>query len=810
MNNFYFLSKVRLSLLFTLLFCTTNFLFAQFQWTGNSDTNWENPNNWSPVGVPSTGSSVFVPAAPIGGNFPTIQNDLTLDYVVQNLGIITVDAVVTNTSTFINFNGGDIVIDVNGQFLNNGTVTFDNDGDLTNRGIIDNNGVLDNAGSAILLNETGAELNNNAGGEIRNFGAIDNQGTVWNGGSITNTTLFDNSGTLINNDRVLNEITAIFNNLPTGLIQNNQTFEAGGTLHNEGSIVNSASFIINSSGTMTNDGSFENHQNMDNSGIINNNNYLLNVGILNNHFGAIINNYGHLDNTGTLEILDCSILFQFSNILISGDVWNLGIIYELGAPVNSMEMGGIKLFDINDSPEPVAICKDATLQLNEEGIAELSPADIDNGSIATYCGIAEMMASPSIFDCEDVGENTATLTVIDGLSNIGTCEATVTILTSEACDVINPNQEFCTLTQGFYGNPGGIQFGMTTLEVIEAALSDGPIVIGSAGQSLIIMPGSSQCIIDLLPGGGPSSELPSADVTLSNGNCDPAPIPTKHGRFKNTLLAQTITLSLNTRNDSDLEFLPLQNACISVPSTINNALPTNATVGDLLNYANAALGGGGGNLGLLADVLGDINDYFDECNLACFEGGGSGAFVVPEISYFDARQQSVEVKVEWHTNTSFKNEKFVVERSKDGQNFEPIHTENNNAEGHQLESYQTKDGTPNKGKNYYRLKKIFKDGTTEYSDIKLVVFGNDPTQMEVYPNPAQETLWLNTKALIGKNIEIQIFNNVGVQIFQQNLEATSEQVELNLSNYDNGLYMIVIATEGQKKVVKRFVVSRLY
>ncbi|WP_289024613.1 HYR domain-containing protein, partial [uncultured Salegentibacter sp.] len=81
---------------------------------------------------------------------------------------------------------------------------------------------------------------------------------------------------------------------------------------------------------------------------------------------------------------------------------------------------------VEDNVAPVALTKDITVQLDENGIATIIPADVDNGS-NDACGIADLSLDITEFSCEDVGENTVTLTVTDNNENETTATAKVTV-----------------------------------------------------------------------------------------------------------------------------------------------------------------------------------------------------------------------------------------------------------------------------------------------------------------------------------------------------------------------------------------------
>ena len=84
------------------------------------------------------------------------------------------------------------------------------------------------------------------------------------------------------------------------------------------------------------------------------------------------------------------------------------------------------LVTVNDNEPPSVSCTSITINLDANGIANLSPNMIDNGS-SDNCGIASISASPTFFNCEDVGENEVILTVTDIHGNSNTCVSTVTI-----------------------------------------------------------------------------------------------------------------------------------------------------------------------------------------------------------------------------------------------------------------------------------------------------------------------------------------------------------------------------------------------
>lgn len=215
---------------------------------------------------------------------------------------------------------------------------------------------------------------------------------------------------------------------------------------------------------------------------------------------------------------------------------------------------------------------------------------------------------------------------------------------------VEPGQEYCSLTQGFYGNAGGKYKGTATLPLIESLLAQGDVVLGyddpavAGDRSLTIgsAAANAQCVIDRLPAGGTPTTLPAGlgHVTLSTATCqDPGGlIPLKqNGGFDNNLLGQTLALSLNVRLPgsaaplADLGLCPSMSSTelgtfadgggttIAIPDDVFTALANlglGATVGGLLELANRHLGGldtAPASASEIDEAVDGINRLFDEC-----------------------------------------------------------------------------------------------------------------------------------------------------------------------------------------------------
>lgn len=240
------------------------------------------------------------------------------------------------------------------------------------------------------------------------------------------------------------------------------------------------------------------------------------------------------------------------------------------------------------------------------------------------------------------GETTDTLTLL-GVTAADAGEycvnATGQCGTDQACADLTVNQcggsEFCTLTQGAYGSAGGAG----NLAQINQLLST-DLVVGKPGRSLTIQAGSGACVILRLPGNSGPKVLPDfGDAILSSSTCQTSPtaLPLQNDKFKNVLLGQTITLSLNTRLDTNLSGLGICGTIVTgdaaggtktvhVPADVITALGSlglPVTVGGLLELANRGLARQRTDVASLSeinDAVSAINEGFDECRelIDCF------------------------------------------------------------------------------------------------------------------------------------------------------------------------------------------------
>ncbi|MAD98701.1 MAG: hypothetical protein CMB99_15365 [Flavobacteriaceae bacterium] len=80
-----------------------------------------------------------------------------------------------------------------------------------------------------------------------------------------------------------------------------------------------------------------------------------------------------------------------------------------------------------DNTNPSAVAQNLTIQLDSNGDASITGAQVNNGSTDNSGGTLTYSVSPDSFTCANLGANTVTLTVTDPAGNTDTATATVTV-----------------------------------------------------------------------------------------------------------------------------------------------------------------------------------------------------------------------------------------------------------------------------------------------------------------------------------------------------------------------------------------------
>ncbi len=175
------------------------------------------------------------------------------------------------------------------------------------------------------------------------------------------------------------------------------------------------------------------------------------------------------------------------------------------------------------------------------------------------------------------------------------------------------------------------------------------------------------------------------------------------------------------------------------------------------------------------------------------------------LTSFTASREGASALLKWTTTEETNSERFQIEHSLNGLNWNVIGSVRSNGESTVLRQYSFVDTEPANGENLYRLKMIDKDKTFAYSRIQSVTFEGIPSQNIVFPNPASERIQLGIKD-IGSLKSVRIYDLGGKTMYSANGKGISKTIDIRA--FSSGSYVVeILDKSGKFKAVKIAVIQ---
>ena len=137
---------------------------------------------------------------------------------------------------------------------------------------------------------------------------------------------------------------------------------------------------------------------------------------------------------------------------------------------------------------------------------------------------------------------------------------------------------------------------------------------------------------------------------------------------------------------------------------------------------------------------------------------------------------------------------FKVERSSDGHGYESIGVVPAMGNTQSLTEYGFVDPAPKKGVNYYRLDRVDGDGLREYSKVVSALYRYGSLPLQLYPNPAGESIWASFELPEDGNVRWRVLDASGRTVRDGSalVGAGINQMEVKLDRVESGTYMLEI------------------
>ncbi len=160
---------------------------------------------------------------------------------------------------------------------------------------------------------------------------------------------------------------------------------------------------------------------------------------------------------------------------------------------------------------------------------------------------------------------------------------------------------------------------------------------------------------------------------------------------------------------------------------------------------------------------------------------------------FTGEIRNEQAVLNWKTAAEMNNKHFVVERSANGNSYEPIGTVVAGT-SNGINNYSFTDAKLNAGTNFYRLRQVDVDDAYKYSKVVIVRFQKGNTAIKVFPTMATSNINFNLSTATATNAVVSIHDTNGKLMIrsQKSLTAGVNQQGVDVSNLSSGAYYIRI------------------
>lgn len=185
-------------------------------------------------------------------------------------------------------------------------------------------------------------------------------------------------------------------------------------------------------------------------------------------------------------------------------------------------------------------------------------------------------------------------------------------------------------------------------------------------------------------------------------------------------------------------------------------------------------------------------------------------FITPPLpvtlSQFKAGQTENAVRLDWQTTRESNSGAFEVQHSIDAKSWNVLEEVAAGGDYDGILNYNYTHRLPAAGQNYYRLRMVDLDGSSEMSGLVSVEYRparSQASEMFVYPNPSSGKIYVRVAS--GAK-EVSVSDITGRSIFRA--ATLNDRDEIDLSKVETGAYFVSWSDSRGQKVVQRVLISR--
>lgn len=160
----------------------------------------------------------------------------------------------------------------------------------------------------------------------------------------------------------------------------------------------------------------------------------------------------------------------------------------------------------------------------------------------------------------------------------------------------------------------------------------------------------------------------------------------------------------------------------------------------------------------------------------------SGVLPVKWVSFSGNRQSNGSVLLKWATTSETAVLKYVIERSKDGQQYTAI-SEVPALGNSSLNTYTAFDPAPGSGNSLYRIRQVDMDGQFSFSGIVMIKELSAYKDISIFPNPSRSLIQITVPGNVQFS-SIKIFDATGRLV----INAARSNGQVDIRSLKNGVY----------------------
>ncbi|MGN6418929.1 MAG: PKD domain-containing protein [Pseudobacter sp.] len=182
----------------------------------------------------------------------------------------------------------------------------------------------------------------------------------------------------------------------------------------------------------------------------------------------------------------------------------------------------------------------------------------------------------------------------------------------------------------------------------------------------------------------------------------------------------------------------------------------------------------------------------------------SSSIILPiKLTLFAAKASGTGTDINWSTTEETGDERFEVESSNDGKKYTTVYTTHSSGKNMQ-QHYSWFHAS---GQSYYRLKITSLGGKSIYSQIVPVRRTIMTNSTEFFPNPVQQTLWINVNNQQRGKVSVKLLSMEGRVITDAQYTKQQDQLmaDIDTRQLNTGIYLVAITGENGWREVRKIV-----